>query len=64
MSLFSSLRTKAYSYFFSHMMGSQYLIGNLDKDRMKFYATSHGKFNFHATFPGGIHAPSAFPLDD
>tara|TARA_B100000497_G_C7690863_1_gene419949 strand:- start:21 stop:1730 length:1710 start_codon:yes stop_codon:yes gene_type:complete len=50
--------------FFSHMTGSQYLIGDLDKERMKFHPTSHGKFNFGATFPGGIHAPSAFPLDD
>ena len=46
------------------MTGSQYLIGDLDKERMKFHPTSHGKFNFGATFPGGIHAPSAFPLDD
>lgn len=47
--------------FFSHMCGGQYLLGDYDKQRDKFIATSHGKFNFGAATPGGVHAPSAFP---
>lgn len=45
--------------FFSHMTGSQYLLGEYDTDKQKFIVDSHGKFNFGATFPGGIHAPTA-----
>lgn len=47
--------------FFSHKSGSQYFLGDYDKDKDKFFATSHGKFNFGATWPSGIHAPSATP---
>ena len=47
--------------FFSHMSGGQYLLGDYDEDRDKFVATSHGKFNFGAVGPGGVHAPSATP---
>lgn len=47
--------------FFSHMSGGQYLLGDYDKDRDKFIAISHGKFNFGAVSPSGIHAPSATP---
>jgi beta-fructofuranosidase len=47
--------------FFSHMSGGQYLLGDYDKQRDKFVATSHAKFNFGAATPGGVHAPSAFP---
>ena len=36
-------------------------MGDYDKQRDKFLATSHGKFNFGAWNPGGIHAPSAAP---
>ncbi|ADE39751.1 glycoside hydrolase family 32 protein [Candidatus Puniceispirillum marinum] len=50
--------------FFSHMTGAQYFIGDFDKERMKFKPTAHGKFNFGATFPCGVHAPAAFPLSD
>lgn len=50
--------------FFSHMTGAQYFIGNFDKERMKFKPQTHGKFNFGATFPGGIHAPTAYPFDN
>jgi beta-fructofuranosidase len=45
--------------FYSHMSGGQYLLGDYDKARDKFIATSHGYFNFRAAFPSGVHAPSA-----
>lgn len=47
--------------FFSHMSGGQYLLGDYDKQRDKFVVTSHGKFNFGAASPSGVHAPSATP---
>ncbi|PKQ45401.1 glycosyl hydrolase family 32 domain protein [Confluentibacter flavum] len=47
--------------FFSHMSGGQYLLGEYDKQNDKFVATSHGKFNFGAAIPSGVHAPSAAP---
>jgi beta-fructofuranosidase len=47
--------------FFSHMTGGQYLLGDYDKTRQKFIASSHGRFNHGATYPAGVHAPSAFP---
>ena len=47
--------------FYSHMSGGQYLLGDYDKDRAKFSATAHGKFNFGASTPAGVHAPSATP---
>lgn len=47
--------------FFSHMSGGQYLLGDYDTDRDKFVVTSHGKFNFGAATPSGVHAPSATP---
>lgn len=47
--------------FFSHMSGGQYLIGDYDTARDKFIATNHGKFNFGAASPSGVHAPSATP---
>ena len=47
--------------FFSHLSGGQYLLGDYDKQRDKFVATSHGKANFGAWGPGGVHAPSATP---
>ncbi len=50
--------------FFSHMSGGQYILGNYDTDRQKFLAEDHGVFNFGATFPGGVHAPTAAPTDD
>ena len=47
--------------FYSHMSGGQYLLGNYDKKRNKFEATAHGNFNFGASTPSGVHAPSATP---
>jgi beta-fructofuranosidase len=47
--------------FFSHMSGGQYLLGDYDTARDKFMVTNHGKFNFGAYSPGGVHAPSAAP---
>jgi beta-fructofuranosidase len=47
--------------FFSHMSGGQYILGDYDKPRDKFVATSNGLFNFGAVKPGGVHAPSATP---
>jgi beta-fructofuranosidase len=47
--------------FFSHMSGGQYLLGDYDKERDKFVATSHGYFNFGAAKPSGVHAPTATP---
>ena len=48
--------------FFSHMSGGQYLIGNYDTEAHKFHAQRHGFFNFGATFPDGVHAPTAAPM--
>lgn len=47
--------------FFSHMSGGQYLLGDYDKVRDKFVVSNHGKFNFGAATPSGVHAPSATP---
>ncbi len=47
--------------FFSHMSGGQYLLGKYDNKGQKFLAENHGVFNFGATFPGGVHAPTAAP---
>ncbi|MBT3343576.1 MAG: glycoside hydrolase family 32 protein [Gemmatimonadetes bacterium] len=47
--------------FFSHMSGGQYLLGDYDTDADKFIVTRGGKFNFGASTPSGVHAPSATP---
>ena len=47
--------------FFSHMRGGRYIIGDYDKSRDKLIATDYGRFNFGSAWPGGVHAPSAFP---
>ena len=47
--------------FYSHMSGGQYLLGDFDKKRDKFLTTGGGKFNFGASNPSGVHAPSATP---
>ena len=47
--------------FFSHMSGGQYLLGDYDRLNDKFVVSSHGKFNFGAVSPSGVHAPSATP---
>lgn len=46
---------------YSHTSGGRYLLGDYDKDRDKFIVTDGGEFNFGASSPGGIHAPSATP---
>ena len=50
--------------FFSHMSGGQYIIGEYDTERDKLVATDHGRFNFGAAHPSGVHAPSASPDGD
>jgi len=50
--------------FFSHMTGGQYFLGEYDKINDKFIPHKHGLFNFGATFPGGVHAPSATNDED
>jgi beta-fructofuranosidase len=47
--------------FFSHMSSSQYLIGDYDKQRDKFRATAHGRFDFGPMLHGAVQAPSAVP---
>ncbi|MBM3264084.1 MAG: glycoside hydrolase family 32 protein [candidate division Zixibacteria bacterium] len=47
--------------FASHQRGSQYLIGDYDRVRHRFYPVRHGRFNFGPISPGGVHAPSATP---
>jgi beta-fructofuranosidase len=47
--------------FFSHTSSGQYLLGDYDRQREKFASTAHGRFNFGAVSPGGVHAPSATP---
>ena len=47
--------------FFSHLSGSQYLLGDYDTERDKFQVDAHGLFTFGPVFPGGVHAPTAFP---
>lgn len=47
--------------FFSHMSGAQYMLGDYNQKEDKFYTSTHGKFNFKAYGPSGVHAPSATP---
>ncbi|MCY3945153.1 MAG: glycoside hydrolase family 32 protein [Anaerolineaceae bacterium] len=47
--------------FFSHMSGGQYWLGDYDRQRQKFVVDAHGRCNFGATFPAGVHAPTAAP---
>lgn len=46
---------------YSHTSGGKWLLGDLDKKRMKFVVTDGGDFNHGPSGPGGVHAPSAFP---
>ena len=46
---------------FSHQSGSQYLLGDYDKQRDKFVVSSHGRFTFNASRPSALHAPSVAP---
>lgn len=52
-------RKQIYSFIFSHTTGSQYLLGDYNKEEHCFYPTFHGRFNFMSFLPGGVHAPSA-----
>ncbi len=47
--------------YYSHMSGGKYLIGDYDTERNKLVTTGGGDFNFGASAPGGVHAPSATP---
>jgi beta-fructofuranosidase len=47
--------------FYSHISGGQALLGDYDRARDKFVVTAHADFNFGASGPGGVHAPSATP---
>ena len=47
--------------FFSHMSGGQYLLGDYNSRRHKLAVTKGGLFNFGASTPSGVHAPSATP---
>ncbi|MDE2743961.1 MAG: glycoside hydrolase family 32 protein, partial [Gemmatimonadota bacterium] len=49
--------------YYSHRNGGQYLLGDYDQARDKLIARDYGCFNFGASWPGGIHAPSATPDD-
>jgi beta-fructofuranosidase len=46
---------------YSHTRGGKYLLGDYDTERDKFVVTAGGDFNFGASQPGGVHAPSAYP---
>lgn len=50
--------------FFSHISGGQYLLGDYDSQRDKFVVSYGEKFNFGASGPCGVHAPSAYPNED
>ena len=46
-------------FYFSHMSGPKYLLGDYDTTRDKFVVTASGSFNFGAETPAAVHAPSA-----
>ena len=46
---------------YGHMSGGKYLLGDYDIERQKFVVTYGDDFNFGASNPGGVHAPSACP---
>lgn len=58
---FWPLGDKQILLFASHQRGSQYLLGDYDRTTHKFQPFAHGRFNFGAIGPGGVHAPSATP---
>lgn len=45
---------------FSHKSGGKWILGDYDRERMKFTTTDAGSFNNHSWISGGVHAPSAF----
>ena len=47
--------------FFSHVSGGQYLVGDYDTGRDKLVVDAHGLLTFGPVFPGGVHAPTAYP---
>ncbi|MCK5759216.1 MAG: glycoside hydrolase family 32 protein [Clostridiales bacterium] len=47
--------------FFSHMSAGQFLIGDYDKKKDKFYPQYHQRANHGVLHEGGVHAPSATP---
>jgi len=47
--------------FFSHMSAGQFLIGDYDKEKDKFYPHYHQRANHGILHEGGVHAPSATP---
>ncbi len=48
-------------FYFSHMSGPKYLLGDYDTKRDKFLVTAAAEFNFGAETPAAVHAPSAAP---
>lgn len=44
-------RKQIYLLFFSHTTGSQYLLGDYNKEEHCFYPTFHGRFNFMSFLP-------------
>jgi beta-fructofuranosidase len=55
---FEPIGNKYMLSYFGSASGAQYLLGDYDKERDKFVVTSHGRFNYGAIHPGGIHAPA------
>jgi beta-fructofuranosidase len=56
---------KSYIFpFYRHISGGQYFLGDYNKQRDKFVATGHGKFNFEASKTGGLDPPSAAPAEN
>jgi beta-fructofuranosidase len=47
--------------YFTHYSASKYLIGEYDKEKMKFKVLNGGNFNRGPVHPSGLCAPSAFP---
>jgi beta-fructofuranosidase len=47
--------------FASHQRGSQYFLGDYDRERHRFKVTSHGRLNHNQLRCGGVHAPTATP---
>ena len=46
---------------YSHTSGGEYLLGQYDTQKQKFYAGYGGSFNHGASWPCGVHAPSFTP---
>lgn len=48
-------------FFFSHMSGGQFMVGEYDRERNKFIPEKHYRSNHGILHEGGVHAPSASP---